>query len=121
MRTSRTGDCRAGTHHRVPSERPLVVFASLAARPALVAAPARRMTGAMAFNAADVVVPVYNAPADVRACVASVLAHLRPDVRLVLIDDASPDPDIAAYFAELEPLRHPQLVLLRNEVNLGFT
>jgi len=79
------------------------------------------MTGAMAFNAADVVVPVYNAPADVRACVASVLAHLRPDVRLVLIDDASPDPDIAAYFAELEPLRHPQLVLLRNEVNLGFT
>ena len=79
------------------------------------------MTGAMAFNAADVVVPVYNAPADVRACVASVLAHLRPDVRLVLIDDASPDPDIAVYFAELERLRHPQLLLLRNEVNLGFT
>ena len=79
------------------------------------------MTGAMAFNAADVVVPVYNAPADVRACVASVLAHLRADVRLVLIDDASPDPDIAVYFAELERLRHPQLLLLRNEVNLGFT
>ena len=79
------------------------------------------MTGAMAFNAADVVVPVYNAPADVRACVASVLAHLRPDVRLVLIDDASPDPAIAVYFGELERLRHPQLLLLRNEVNLGFT
>ena len=73
------------------------------------------------FNAADVVVPVYNAPADVRACVASVLAHLRADVRLVLIDDASPDPAIAAYFAELERLAHPQLVLLRNEHNLGFT
>ena len=40
----------------------------------------------------DIVVPVYNAPDDVRICVASVLAHLRPDVRLVLIDDASPDP-----------------------------
>jgi GT2 family glycosyltransferase len=72
-------------------------------------------------HAADVVVPVYNAPDDVRACVRSVLAHLRGDVRLVLIDDASPDPAIAAYFAELERLAHPQVVLLRNEHNLGFT
>ena len=45
----------------------------------------------------------------------SVLAHLRPDVRLVLIDDASPDPAVAAYFAELGRLAHPQVVLLRNE------
>ena len=73
------------------------------------------------FNAADVVVPVYNAPADVRACVDSVLASLRDDVRLVLIDDASPDPAIAAYFAELEQRAHPQVMLLRNERNLGFT
>jgi GT2 family glycosyltransferase len=79
------------------------------------------MTAGMSFNAADIVVPVYNAPEDLRACVASVLADLRPDVRLVLIDDASPDPAIAAYFAELERLAHPQLLLLRNEVNLGFT
>ena len=79
------------------------------------------MTAGTSFNAADVVVPVYNAPEDLRACVASVLADLRPDVRLVLIDDASPDPAIAAYFAELARLVHPQLVLLRNEHNLGFT
>ena len=79
------------------------------------------MTADGRFSAADVVVPVYNAPADVRACVASVLLHLRPDVRLVLIDDASPDPAIPAYFAELEGLAHPQLLLLRNEQNLGFT
>lgn len=69
----------------------------------------------------DVVVPVYNAPDDVRACVDSVLAHLRPDVRLVLIDDASPDPRIGEYFAELEARAHPQVVLLRNDENLGFT
>ena len=78
------------------------------------------MAGA-SFNAADVVVPIYNAPTDVRACVTSVLAHLRPDVRLMLIDDASPDPAIAEYFAELEQLAHPQVLLLRNEQNLGFT
>jgi GT2 family glycosyltransferase/glycosyltransferase involved in cell wall biosynthesis len=69
----------------------------------------------------DIVIPVYNAPADVRDCVTSVLAHLRPDVRVVLIDDASPDPRIAQYFAELEARAHPQLLLLRNEANQGFT
>lgn len=69
----------------------------------------------------DVVVPVYNAPHDVRLCVASVLANLRPDVRLVLIDDASPDPGVGAFFAELEASAHPQVTLLRNDINLGFT
>lgn len=69
----------------------------------------------------DIVVPVYNAVDDVRACVASVLAHLRPDVRLVLIDDASPDPGIGVFFIELATRAHPQVTLLRNETNLGFT
>ena len=81
----------------------------------------RRHMSAPAHFVIDVVVPVYNAPDDVRACVESVLAHLRPDVRLVLIDDASPDPRIAQYFGELERRAHPQVVLLRNERNLGFT
>jgi GT2 family glycosyltransferase/glycosyltransferase involved in cell wall biosynthesis len=79
------------------------------------------MTAAPRLDAADVVVPVYNAPEDLRACVSSVLRYLRDDVRVVLIDDASPDPAIAAYFAELALLAHPQLLLLRNEHNLGFT
>lgn len=69
----------------------------------------------------DIVVPVYNAADDLRACAASVLAHLRPDVRLVLIDDASPDPAIAQIFAEFATLAHPQMSLLRNDTNLGFT
>ncbi len=69
----------------------------------------------------DIVVPVYDAIDDVRACVASVLAHLRPDVRLVLIDDASPDPAIGEFFAELAARAHPQVTLLRNETNQGFT
>ena len=68
----------------------------------------------------DIVVPVYNAPDDVAACVASVLAHLRPDVRLVLIDDASVDPRIGEIFADLARRAHPQVLLLRNERNLGF-
>lgn len=95
--------------------------AAVDARQAMVAAPARNMTPPEPHFVIDVVVPVYNAPEDVRMCVSSVLAHLRPDVRLVLIDDASPDPRIATYFDELRAQAHPQVVLLRNEVNLGFT
>ncbi len=69
----------------------------------------------------DIVVAVYNAPDDVRACVDSVLANLRPDVRLVLIDDASPDPEIRRLFEEIAARAHPQVDLLVNERNLGFT
>jgi GT2 family glycosyltransferase len=69
----------------------------------------------------DIVVPVYTAPDDVRRCVDSVLAHLRPDVRLVVIDDASPDPAIAPMLAVLEQRNHWQVLVLRNERNLGFT
>ena len=45
--------------------------------------------------AVDIVVPVYNAPEDLRICIDSVLAHTTGAYRLVLIDDASPDPRIA--------------------------
>jgi len=69
----------------------------------------------------DVVVPVYNAVDDLRRCVESVLACTRGDYALVLIDDASPDPRVRAYFDELAARRLPQLTLLRNDANLGFT
>jgi GT2 family glycosyltransferase/glycosyltransferase involved in cell wall biosynthesis len=69
----------------------------------------------------DIVVPVYNAPDDVRRCVASVLTHTTGGFRLVLIDDASPDPGIARLFDELVQGGDARLELLRNERNLGFT
>ncbi len=69
----------------------------------------------------DIVVPVYGACDDLVRCVDSVLAHTRGGYRLLLIDDASPDPRIAAYFDALAARRLPQLVLLANPVNLGFT
>jgi GT2 family glycosyltransferase/glycosyltransferase involved in cell wall biosynthesis len=71
--------------------------------------------------AVDIVVPVYNAPDDLRRCVDSVLAHTDRRHRVTLIDDASPDPAIAAYFAELRARALPGLTLLANPVNLGFT
>src|SRR5437667_12357697 len=69
----------------------------------------------------DIVIPVYNAADDVRRCVESVLVHGHDDCRITLIDDGSTDPRIAALFAELELRRLPELLLLRNDGNLGFT
>jgi len=69
----------------------------------------------------DIVVPVYNAADDLRRCVESVLAHASGDYRLLLIDDASSDPAIAAYLAELQARSLPQLTVLTNSANAGFT
>jgi GT2 family glycosyltransferase len=66
-----------------------------------------------------IVVPVYNAPQAVRACLDSVLAHTRGAARLIVIDDASPDADVAALLQTYRGRRGVEL--LRNEVNLGFT
>lgn len=71
--------------------------------------------------AVDIVVPVYNAPEDVRRCVESVFANTPTPHRLVLIDDASPDPGVRRVFAEIAARRAPHVVLLVNERNLGFT
>ena len=78
------------------------------------------LAGTVAEPAIDVVVPVYNAVGDLERCVDSVLAHADRPYRLVLIDDASPDPAIAAYFDALARRGLPQVVLLRNRRNRGF-
>jgi len=49
----------------------------------------------------DIVIPIYNAPDDVRRCVASVLACTPEAHRLVLIDDASTDAAIPDVLREI--------------------
>lgn len=66
-----------------------------------------------------IVVPVYNAPDAVAACLDSVLAQTRGPARLIVIDDASPDATIAPLLARYAGRRG--VTLLRNERNLGFT
>ena len=72
-------------------------------------------------TAVDVVVPVYNAPDDLRRCIAAVLAHTEGAYRLVVIDDASPDPRVRDVLAELAARDLAHVAILRNERNLGFT
>lgn len=69
----------------------------------------------------DIVIPIYNAADDLMACVDSVLQHtLNGTYCLILVDDASPDVRIAKYFTRLSTRGLSEVVMLRNEKNLGF-
>jgi glycosyltransferase involved in cell wall biosynthesis len=66
-----------------------------------------------------IIVPIYNAPDCVEDCIRSVLHHTNQAFRLILIDDASPDPrvqDLLLRFAAL-----PNVTVASNASNLGYT
>lgn len=70
------------------------------------------------MSAVDVVVPCYNYGHYLKACVESVLLQRDVDVRVLIIDDASPDttPTVAEQLAATDP----RVLYVRNEVNLGL-
>jgi GT2 family glycosyltransferase/glycosyltransferase involved in cell wall biosynthesis/2-polyprenyl-3-methyl-5-hydroxy-6-metoxy-1,4-benzoquinol methylase len=80
----------------------------------------RAQEGALApRHSVDIVVPIYNARREVVACVESVLEHARGDWRLVLVDDASTDPELRAFLDRLAATE-ARVSLLRNAENVGF-
>lgn len=64
----------------------------------------------------DVLLPAYGSPALLRQAVLSVLAQEHDDWRLVVVDDADPDPATARWVAALDD---PRVTWVRNERNLG--
>ena len=74
----------------------------------------------MALPPVDVIIPVYNGHDAVARCLESVLAHTPgPDVRLVVADDASPDPRLPGLLASFAA-RDPRVTVVRRDPNLGF-
>lgn len=69
----------------------------------------------------DIVVPVYNAQALLRRCLDALDQHTDPtQARVLIIDDASPDPEVAALLGEWERNSPLQPTVLANPENLGF-
>ena len=67
----------------------------------------------------DVIIPVYKGLAETRRCIESVLAaRQREPFATVVVDDASPEPEIARYLDGLA--RDGRIELVRNEHNVGF-
>lgn len=67
---------------------------------------------------AAIIVPIYNAPKETEDCIRSVLRHTDASIQLILIDDASPDPAVQEVLSRYSDL--PNVVIVRNDVNLGF-
>ena len=70
-------------------------------------------------RSATVVVPVYNAAAELAECLASLERTLAPEQPVLLADDASPQPAVAAV-CERFCRQHPGAAYLRRPRNLGF-
>jgi GT2 family glycosyltransferase len=66
-----------------------------------------------------IIVPIFNSPEVVQRCIISILRWTHGPARLILIDDASPDPAIAALLAGY--VGHPRISVQRNAQNLGYT
>ncbi|HET6632513.1 MAG TPA: glycosyltransferase [Rhodanobacteraceae bacterium] len=73
----------------------------------------------LARRPVSVIVPVYDAPQAFARCLSALRRHTAAPARLLLIDDASPDPGIAPLLAQAA--RWPNVRVLRNERNRGFT
>ena len=68
----------------------------------------------------DIIVPVYRGLADTRMCIDSVLASTNQSAwRLVVINDASPEPEVTAWLRE-RAAQDSRITLLENPDNLGF-
>ncbi|WP_414898727.1 glycosyltransferase [Rhodovulum sp. YEN HP10] len=67
----------------------------------------------------DIVLPVYNAVEVLTLCLERIAANTPEPHRLILIDDASPDPRVRPLLEDFVR-RHPQARLLVNQQNLGF-
>ena len=66
----------------------------------------------------DIVIPVYSGLDETLDCIQSVFTTAGPDAEIIVVDDASPDPEISAALDGLAA--EGKITLLRNPVNLGF-
>lgn len=70
------------------------------------------------LNRLTVIIPVYNAPNEVKNCLDSVLTHTPKDVNVVVINDGSTDPEVSNLISSYANTR---LVIRNNEKNIGYT
>lgn len=94
-------------------------FLMNASAPASVPAESSAEGGNDTSRRVSIVIPVYNHAAYIRRCIQSALDQDWPDVEVIVVDDASPDPQVRAIVDSFAG--HPRLRALRNERNLGIS
>lgn len=85
-------------------------------------APSRRAVRPPAhppkFRPTDIVIPVYRDRIATMACLDSVLAHRPRGTRVIVIDDATPEPELDVALEKLAARK--QILLIRHARNRGF-
>lgn len=70
-------------------------------------------------NKVTIIIPVYNAFEETKACIESVIDNTRNNYELLLINDCSPDERIKPYLDEMEE-KYPQIRVIHSPENNGF-
>jgi GT2 family glycosyltransferase len=86
--------------------------------PAVRGRPSLSPAGDSVRPAIDIVIPVYSGVDETLTCIQSVIATTKGRAEIIVINDASPDRDMAATLASLEAAG--TITLLHNPRNLGF-
>jgi GT2 family glycosyltransferase len=111
-------ECHAALHRLAVDPLDAAAHATLAgARQRLIDRHAARQAARPCSPTIDVVVPVYRNRRTTLACIDSVLAG-GGRFELIVIDDASPEPELAAELRQRAD--QGEFTLLANERNLGF-
>ena len=101
-----------GNRHTAPVGAP-------PALPVAMAVPRIMSSGSARRPAVDVVVPVHNGTTRTLACLDGVLATMPRPSLLIVVDDASTDPELTRALDALAAQR--RIRLIRNKRNLGFS
>lgn len=67
----------------------------------------------------SIIVPIYNAVEDTKVCIERLVKYTSDDTDIILIDDASPAPEIQSILNEAQ--RYDNIRVFKNRQNLGFT
>lgn len=91
-----------------------------AAAQASLSLPAANPIPATTFPV-DVIVPVYRGLEDTQRCILSALeSGNKVPFRLIVINDASPEPEVTQWLREVQAMHPERIELLENPENLGF-
>ena len=102
---------RTGQALGFPTEKPVDMREYLPSQHELLPLPGKVVV--------DVVIPVYRGLEETRRCLFSVFDNTSgPLVRIIVVDDCSPEPALSAWLKELAERR--EIHLVRNARNVGF-
>lgn len=105
------------TQESAPTNQPLAEASPAEPLTPATVTPAITATAATAI---DIIIPVYRGLEDTRRCLRAVLdASYTIAHHIIVINDASPEPELTHWLRQLAQ-QEPRLILLENDSNLGF-